>query len=177
MPPQIENPTDLALSPDAVRVLQRIFARYKRVVLVKEFTVGRSGGRVLEVLPIKADGTPELPTVVKLASVSMIQQEWRAYYEHIHNRLPHIAAVSARPTLHVPSGWGGLRYPLAGVGDHDILSLHDFCRQPDVDADRIQMVLERLLRIMDNIWGFHAAAPAFALQPSYDPVLPPNLLL
>src|SRR5215216_5392724 len=137
MPPQIENPTDLDLSLDAVRVLQRIFARYKRVVLIKEFVVGRSGGRVLEVLPIKADGTPELPTVVKLASVSMIQQEWRAYQKHIHNRLPHIASVAARPTIHPASGLGGLRYPMMGSGGHEIIGMRDFCLQPDVGIAHI----------------------------------------
>jgi tetratricopeptide (TPR) repeat protein len=177
MSPQIDNPAGLDLSPDAVKVLQQIFARYKRVVIIKELTGGLSGSRVLEVRPIKVDGTPELPTVVKLATVSMIQQEWRAYQKHIHNRLPHVASVSARPTLLATTGWGGLRYPMMGIGDYDIISLRDFCRQPDVDADYIQTMLERLLRIMDNVWGFSSAAPDFALPPSYDPVLPPNLLL
>src|SRR5689334_5831788 len=132
MNPQIDNPTGLALSADAIHVLRQIFARYKRVIIIKEFSVGLSGGQVLEVRPIKADGTPELPTVVKLETVSMIQQEWRAYQKHIHNRLPRVAAVSARPTLLTTTGWGGLRYPMIGVGDQDILSLRDFCDQPDV---------------------------------------------
>ncbi len=177
MYPQIDKPADLDLSPDAVQVLQRIFARYKRVIIIKEFTAGLSGSRVLEVRPIRADGTPELPTVVKLATVSMIQQEWRAYQKHIHNRLPHVASVSAPPTLLTATGWGGLRYPRIGSGSLDIMSLRDFCRQPDVGADYIQIVLERLLRIMDNVWGFNSAAPNFALGPSYDPVLPPHLLI
>ncbi len=177
MPPQIDNPAGLDLLPEAVRVLQRIFARYKRVIIVKEFTAGLSGGRVLEVRPIKADGTPELPTVVKLATVSMIQQEWRAYQKHIHNRLPYVAAVTTRPTLLAATGWGGLRYPLMGIGDHEIISLRDFCRQPDVGADHVQTVLERLLRIMDNVWGFNYAAPNFALRTSYAAVLPPDLLI
>lgn len=177
MYPQIDNSAGLDLPPDAIQVLKQIFARYKRIIIIREFTVGLSGGRVLEVRPIKADGTPELPTVVKLATVSMIQQEWRAYQKHIHNRLPHIASVSARPTIHSASGWGGLRYPMMGSGSYEIIGLHDFCLQPDVDVAHIQAVLERLLRIMDNVWGFHSAVPAFALQPSYDPVLPPNLLI
>ncbi len=177
MYPQIDNSAGLDLPPDAIQVLQRIFARYKRIIIIKEFTVGLSGGRVLEVRPIKADGTPELPTVVKLATVSMIQQEWRAYQKHIHNRLPHIASVAARPTIHVASGWGGLRYPMMGSGNHDIIGLRDFCLQPDVGVAHIQAVLERLLRIMDNVWGFHSAVPTFALQPSYDPVLPPKILI
>jgi tetratricopeptide (TPR) repeat protein len=177
MPPQIDNPATLELSTDAIAVLQQVFARYRRVVIIKELTGGLSGSRVLEVRPIKIDGTPELPTVVKLGTVSMIQQEWRAYQKHIHNRLPHVASVSARPTLLAGSGWGGLRYPMMGLGDHDIISLRDFCRQPDVDVDYLQTVLDRLLRIMDNVWGFSSAALNFELRPSYDPVLPPNLLL
>jgi tetratricopeptide (TPR) repeat protein len=177
MPPQIDNQAGLELSPDAVAVLQQVFARYRRVIVIKELTGGLSGSRVLEVRPIKVDGTPELPTVVKVGTVSMIQQEWRAYQKHIHNRLPHVASVSARPTLVAGSGWGGLRYPMMGIGDHDIISLRDFCRQPDVDADYLQTVLDRLLRIMDNVWGFSTAAPAFDLRSSYDPALPPNLLL
>jgi tetratricopeptide (TPR) repeat protein len=177
MPPQIDNQADLELSTDAIAVLQQVFARYRRVVIIKELTGGLSGSRVLEVRPIKIDGTPELPTVVKLGTVSMIQQEWRAYQKHIHNRLPHVASVSARPTLLAGSGWGGLRYPMMGLGDHDIISLRDFCRQPDVDVDYLQTVLDRLLRIMDNVWGFSSAAPNFDLRPSYDPALPPNLLL
>ncbi|HET9221761.1 MAG TPA: hypothetical protein VFO07_04620, partial [Roseiflexaceae bacterium] len=177
MPPQIDNPADVELSPDAIAVLQQVFARYRRVVIIKELTGGLSGSRVLEVRPIKIDGTPELPTVVKLGTLSMIQQEWRAYQKHIHNRLPHVASVSARPTLLAGSGWGGLRYPMMGLGDHDIISLRDFCRQPDVDADYLQAVLDRLLRIMDNVWGFSSAAPDFDLRSSYDPALPPNLLV
>src|SRR5215208_4878931 len=163
MYPQIDNSAGLDLPPDAIQVLQQIFARYKRIIIIKEFTVGLSGGRVLEVRPIKADGTPELPTVVKLATVSMIQQEWRAYQKYIHNRLPHIASVAARPTLHSASGWGGLRYPMMGSGTHDIIGLRDFCLQPDVGVAHIQAVLERLLRLMDNVWGFYSAAPSFAL--------------
>jgi tetratricopeptide (TPR) repeat protein len=177
MPPQIDNQADVELSTDAIAVLQQVFARYRRVVIIKELTGGLSGSRVLEVRSIKIDGTPELPTVVKLGTVSMIQQEWRAYQKHIHNRLPHVASVSARPTLLAGSGWGGLRYPMMGLGDHDIISLRDFCRQPDVDVDYLQTVLDRLLRIMDNVWGFSSAAPNFDLRPSYDPALPPNLLL
>src|SRR5688572_31006748 len=123
MTPRIDNPAGVDLSPDTIQVLGKIFARYKRVIILKEFTAGLSGSRVLEVRPIKADGTPELPTVVKLATVSMIQQEWRAYQKHIHNRLPHVAAVSARPTLVAATGWGGLRYPMMGTGDPDIISL------------------------------------------------------
>ncbi|MBC8075812.1 MAG: phosphotransferase, partial [Chloroflexales bacterium] len=177
MPPQIDNLAGLDLLPDTIEVLRRIFARYKRVVIIKEFTAGLSGSRVLEVRPIKADGTPELPTVVKLATVSMIEQEWHAYQQHIHNRLPRSAGVAARPTVLAAAGWGGLRYPAMGSGSPDILSLRDFCCQPDVSPSELALVFERLLRIMDNVWGYNAATPNFAMQASYAGVLPPQLLV
>ena len=177
MTPQIDNLARLDLLPDTLRVLRRIFARYKRVVIIKEFTAGLSGSRVLEVRPIKEDGTPELPTVVKVATLSMIEQEWRAYQQHIHNRLPHSAGVAARPTMLPAAGWGGLRYPAMGGGGADILSLRDFCAQPDVSPHDLALVFERLFRIMDNVWGYHAATPGFALEPSYAAALPPQLLV
>jgi hypothetical protein len=177
MYPQIDNPSSLELSEEAIEVLRRVFAGYRRVVVLKEFGAGKSGGRVLEVRPIKADGTPELPTVVKVATTSLIQQEWKAYRAHIENRLPHIATVGARPTIFLSAGLGGLRYPMVGIGGQEIVSLREFCDQPDVGEERVQAVLERLLRIMDNVWGFHHAAPDFDMRGSYDAALPPNLLL
>lgn len=177
MQPSLENLAGVALSPEAVLVLQRIFARYKRINIVREFSAGLSGSRVLEVRPIKADGTPELPTVVKLATLSMIQREWRAYQQHIQNRLPHVAVVNRRPTLIAAAGWGGLRYPLLGAGDHDIVSLGDFMRHPGVGVEQLQKLLERLLRIMDNVWGYHHPAGVAAQQPSYELALPPGLVL
>ncbi len=66
---------------------------------------------------------------------------------------------------------------MIGIGDQDIISLRDLCRQPDIDADRIQTILERLLRIMDNIWGFTSPHPASRCCPATTPMLPPQLLL
>ena len=58
---QLENPGLVDLQAEAVQVLGTIFAGYEKVVIKKEFSNGLSGGRVLEVRPIKAGGTPELP--------------------------------------------------------------------------------------------------------------------
>ncbi|MBI1878225.1 MAG: hypothetical protein HYR94_08370, partial [Chloroflexi bacterium] len=99
MPPQLENPKNLDLPPEVGQVLKVMFAAYRRVVIRKEFGNGLSGGRVIEVRPIKANGKPELPTIAKLASISLIQKEWQAYQQHIHHRLPHIAEITAKPVL------------------------------------------------------------------------------
>jgi tetratricopeptide (TPR) repeat protein len=79
--------------------------------------------------------------------------------------------------MFLSAGLGGLRYPMVSIGGQEIVSLHEFCDQPDVGEERVQAVLERLLRIMDNVWGFHRAVPDFDMRGSYDAVLPPHLLL
>lgn len=177
MSPQIDNIAGLDLPPEAEQVLRRIFGRYKRVIITGEFSAGLSGSRVLAVRPIKLDGTPELPTVVKLASTSMIRREWRAYQSHIHNRLAHVAPLNARPTLLAETGWGGLRYPLVSSGSQDVLSLRAYFQLSDVGAEQLRAVLERLLRIMDSIWSFGAVEPDFSYQEGYDAALPSNLLV
>lgn len=176
MAPQIDNYAGVDLNPDTIQVLRRIFARYKRVRIIKEFTAGLSGSRVFEVRAIKADGTPELPTVVKVASVSMIEQEWQAYRQHIQNRLPRIAGVTARPTM-LAAGWGGLRYPAMGSGSPDIQSLSDYYHEPDLSPRDLALVLERLLHIMDNVWGYYTVTPEFVLKASYARKLPPQLVV
>lgn len=177
MSPKIENPARLALAPGVVQVLQEMFAGYQKIVLIKEFGNGLSGGRVIEVRPIKANGAPELPTVVKLAAVSSIQKEWQAYREHLQNRLPQIPQVQARPVILPKVGWGGLRYTLLGDGSCEVVGLRDYVRQAETTPQQIDQACARLFKIMHNIWGFHQLVEDFAWQPSYDPILPVNLLI
>jgi tetratricopeptide (TPR) repeat protein len=177
MMPQIDNITGQTLSPEAEQVLRRIFARYKRIVITREFNAGLSGSRVFEVRPVKSDGTPELPTVVKLATLSMIRQEWRAYQNHIHNRLPHVASATTRPTLVADTGWGGLRYPMVASTTSEVVSLERYVMLGDVTVAQLETALERLVRIMDNVWSYGTTTPAFVYQHSYNSILPPNLVL
>jgi hypothetical protein len=177
MPPKIENSANVPLAPASEDLLQRIFARYKKVILEKEFSKGLSGGRVFAVRPIRGDGAPELPTVVKLAPVSLIQQEWQAYQQHVLNRLPRISQVSARPILLREAGLGGLRYTMGGDGTFEVMSLHDYCRSPETSVDQISAALHHLFRIMHNIWSFQSMCQDFHLRASYDMVLPVNLLV
>lgn len=175
--PQIDNITGQPLAPEAEQVLRRIFARYKRIVITREFNAGLSGSRVFEVRPVKKDGTPELPAVVKLATISMIRQEWRAYRNHIHNRLPHVASATTRPTLMAETGWGGLRYPMIAGTTSEVVSLERYVTMPDVTVTQLEAALNRLVRIMDNVWNHAVSKPAWVFQHSYARVLPPDLVL
>jgi tetratricopeptide (TPR) repeat protein len=175
--PAIENPAKIELSIAVEQVLEVMFAGYRRVVIRKEFGQGLSGARVLEVRPIKADGTPELPAVVKTAAIGQVEKEWQAYQQHIRRRLPYIAEIRAAPVLLPQLGWGGLRYTLMGGGTFEVVTLLEHCRQTELTGGDVCSVLERLFRIMQNIWDYHHPNPDFQLQSSYDQVLPVNLLI
>ena len=177
MPPKIENPAKVLLTPEAERILQRIFAHYGKIIIKKEFGSGLSGGRVFEVDPVRADGVPELPTVIKLAPVSLIQQEWQAYRQHVQNRLPRISQVTAPPALLQQIGWGGLRYTMMGEGAFEVVSMYDYCRQAETSVAQIRTVIDYLLRIMHNVWGHNYTNENFLFQASYDQMLPVNLLV
>ncbi len=178
MSPAIENPEKLALPAAAEQVLQAMFAGYRRVVIKKTFGSSLSGGCVIEVRPIKADGTSELPAVVKLAAISLVEKEWLAYQRHIRHRLPNVAEITAEPVPLPETCWSGLRYPLmGGGGTFEIVTLCDYCRREEVTVDDIRSVLERLFRIMERAWNFNYANSEFHMQPSYDRLLPVNLLI
>lgn len=177
MSPKIENSAEIALTAEVVHVLQRIFANYRKIIIRKEFSHGLSGGRVLEVRPVRPNGAPELPTIVKLAPISLIQQEWQAYQQHLQHRLPLISLLMAEPVLLHELGMGGLRYAMSGDGTFEVVSLHDYCRQAETSADRLHTMMNHLFRSMDNIWSHSNICENFHPHSSYDGVLPVNLLV
>ena len=178
MQPAIENPGKLALPAAVEQALKAMFAGYRRVIIGKAFGNSLSGGRVIEAQPIRADGVPELPTVVKMAAISLIQKEWQAYRQHIQRRLPYVAEVIAEPVFLPEAGWGGLRYTLMGGGGaFEVMSLGDYCRRSDLSARDIRLIMERLFMIMQHLWKYHRPQNEFQLALSYDRLLPVNLLV
>jgi hypothetical protein len=172
----IENPKNLPLLPEAKHVLQTMFADYQRVVIEKEFGGGSSGSQVFLICPTRSNGVPELPAVVKMGSVSLIQREWQAYRDYICDRLPNSVSVRGPPVFAPNNGWGGLRYPLVGSGTFEIESLHSYCRRASLED--VRFVLEaRLLKVMEQGMQYHRLSSAFHLRASYDQVLPVNLLI
>ncbi len=171
----IENPRQLNISTTTKQLLTAMFAGYRRIILRKAFGHGLSGSQVLELRPIKTDGTPELPGVVKIATISLIQKEWQAYQQHIHQRLPYVAEIKASPVLHHHTGWGGLRYTLMGGSTFEIISLHEYLSRPDLTPNHIQTTLERLFRIMHHIWSFNQPDEHFYFATDYNHLLPVNL--
>ena len=172
----VDNPRALSLPPDTGPILRAMFSAYRRVTITEELAGGFSGSRVFVVLPLRADGLPELPAVVKLGPRSLIDREWQAYQNHIQNRLPGGAAIQGPPCAASETDWAGLRYPLVGSGTFTVESLEGYYRQ--ATAEDLRYVLEmRLFRQLGSLWRFNQPAPDFALRNSYDHLLPVNLLI
>jgi hypothetical protein len=153
-----------------------MFAAHSRVTITEELAGGFSGSRVFVVQPLRHDGLPELPAVVKLGPFPLVQQEWQAYRQQVHNRLPGVAAIQGPPSAPRDGGWAGLRYPLVGSGTFNVESLQQYYGQ--AGAGDLRYVLEmRLFRQLGALWRFNRPAPAFALRDSYDTLLPVNLML
>jgi hypothetical protein len=176
--PQINNPANLTLLPEEKNILKTMFASYQRVTIKQEFVGGLSGGRVFLVRPIKSEHSPDLPAVVKIAPIGLIREEWQAYQDHVHKRLPSIAEVTDEPVLPPDSLWGGLRYTLIGEGGtFEIESLHSYCRRASI-ANIRYVLEERLFAIAGpNWWQFNEAKADWPVQASYDFLLPVNLLI
>ena len=174
--PQIDNPTNLSLSPQEENVLQAMFAGYQRLSIENELGGGLSGGRVLVVRPIKKEHAPQLPAVVKVAPAGLVQREWQAYRDWVHGTLPSTADMIGAPVLPPGNPLGGLRYTLMGeAGTYEIESLDSYCRHASI-ADIRHVLRDQLFQIVGSHWWlFSEARAAWPLQTSYDFLLPVNL--
>ncbi len=165
----------IPLPPQVKKVLKEMFAAYSRLVVKHEFSEGFSGSRVFLVRPICEDGRPELPSIVKVDYFDRIEKEWQAYQKCIYNRLPNVAKISGQPIYPPGSQHGGLRYPLAGDGAFNVVSLQDYCQQAPIE--KIAYVLERLFKSLGKLWEQKKVQPDLHLHTAYDSFLPPNLVL
>jgi len=176
MTPTIQNPKQIPLPPAAGAILAGLFAEHRQVILKNELTGGQSGSRVFIVSPVQNVGVPNLPVVVKMAPAPLIEREWQAYRQFIEGKFPGVAEIKGRPVFSEDGDWAGLRYALVGGGTFETESLLAYCHH--ARPDDIQFVLAaRLFQSMENARLFSAVEPRFAARPSYDAILPVNLLI
>lgn len=174
-PVQFVNDEDILLTAPEQEVLARLFIGYRQLVIKGEIGGGFGGGRVLLVRPVQENGA-ELPAIIKLGQAAIIQQEWGAFARHVHRKVPKVAHIEGEPVFTADSGWGGIRYPLAGDGRFPIESLGMFCHHATVED--LSYVLEyQLFPSIDALWQDAQPAYEFPLGRSLDPVLPVNLVV
>ncbi len=178
MGPAIQNPKNFTLCPDVGAILQAMFSTCQRVVIKQDFSaLGFSGSHVYLVHPIREDGSPALPSVVKIASVSLIDKEWHAYQACIQDRLPSVAKVRGKPTFLSGGQYGGLCYDLFGEEIFEVQPLRIYAGKADQQALDFVMA-DQLLPSLRRLWDFGRQSRAeFPLHVCYDQILPINLRL
>jgi len=175
--PVIKKARNIHLNPEMEAVLRAMFSDFDSIAVEAEFGYGLSGGRAFRVSPVKSGRPAQLPAVVKIAPIGLIQQEWEAYKTWVENTLPGIARIEFAPISLPGIPWGGLRYALVGAGVFEIQSLHDYYYKASTD-DLLWVLEKNLFRIMGPRWWLNSQAElVFQMQADYDALLPVNLLI
>lgn len=180
MLPRVENQTSSTLCPATRHVLQAMFPGYIRLVIKHDFSqFGYSGSWIYLLHPFKIRRGHELPVVVKVASISLIQKEWQAYKHHIRYYWIGIADLRDEPVFVEKEQLAGLCYKFIGGNIFKPRSLRDYCFDTETSTDDICFVLSQRLLHMIKKRVIHPSRIEFdyPLQAIYDMVLPVNLLL
>lgn len=175
----IELPRNVILTVTEQQLLSLLLAKATKLVVVTEFTDGRTPTRVLLVRPVAADGVLELPAVVKLGPRALIEPEWQATQRQVLDRLPNFAAVRGEPIYFEDETgklWGALRYAQVGDGVFDIESLSRYVSHATIQ-DLWQVLANRLFRQLGTLWGNTQQRASISFQQRYDSILPVNLLV
>lgn len=175
--PRLRVAGDIHLTAEVETVLRTMFSQFSQVAIEGEFGQGFSGSHVFRVRLVERGGRTQLPAVIKIAPIGLIQEEWRAYHTWVENTLPNIARIDGSPTFPPHSLWGGLRYVLVGGGTFTVKSLHEYYQEASLD-DLLWILEDRLFQIMgQNWWWDNRTDRTFQMQTDYDTLLPINLLV
>lgn len=154
------------------RVAALLFGAHRRVIFIRAFSGGYSGGRVFLVRPVQQDGA-ELHTVVKFDTVAGIAREWEAYRRCIENRLAQTAVIHTPPVFIEAENMGAIRYSMAGDGVFEVLPLTEFVKQ--ADAAQLAARMSRLLQSMEALWrASKQPQPAVQIRTVFPDFVPPS---
>jgi serine/threonine protein kinase len=169
--------SNIELAVEVKAVLRAMFRTFSQIAIEAEFSRGFSGSHVFRGRLIESGGRAHLPAIIKIATVGLIQKEWRAYQTLVEHTLPNIARLEASPMVPTDSLWGGLHYSLVGGGTFGVQSLHDYYREANVD-DMCWVLENRLFEVLGpNWWLDNRTDRAYQMQTDYDRLLPVNLLI
>ncbi len=165
------------LGPREMRVLEDMFRNHERVDVLRALEGGHRAAQLLLVRPVRADGRPEPPAVVKLADRRAVLHERRRYDLLVRHALPPNSARLLEPPS-VPDGtpYGGLKYTFAvplEVGQP--LSLGELALQ--LQADEVERLIHALFEKFGPQWWLQRQPYQFSVWREYEHVLPPALVV
>jgi len=159
-------------------ILQKMFPEHSRILVEEEFVGDSFSGSWVFLVQRFRGGRPELPVVVKIASVSLIEREWQAYNKYIRDKWPRTAPIRDKPVLASDVVLSGLYYDLVGEGLFPVQSLRSYSLKEATTVENIERMLTRFAEVMDHVISrYHNTEFRIHLRAIYDPVLPVNLLV
>lgn len=173
----IDTPRALQLTAPDKQLIGTLFGQATKVVVLSEFTDGRTATRVLLVRATAHDGVEELPAVVKLGQRTLIETEWQATQSQVLDRLPGFAAVSGAPVYLADDAGeqrGALRYAQVGDGIFAVESLSRYSSHATIQ-DLWQVLANRLFHQLGRLWQATQQRATISFQQRYDAILPVNL--
>ncbi|MCB9138488.1 MAG: hypothetical protein H6642_09090 [Caldilineaceae bacterium] len=174
--PDILNFSDRRLPDDMRELLVVMYEGCRKIKIVDEYDDGQSDTRVFTIKPYGPSGRGMLPEVVKIGPTPIILQEHRASADFLKDSLSGFVPAKEDP-VPTPDGLlAGLRYAQVGDGRHPVQSLRAYCTTADLH-ELWEVLEERLLSQLDDIWNAERKQERTALLRSYDRVLPVSLIL
>ncbi|HRV96452.1 MAG TPA: hypothetical protein P5526_30135 [Anaerolineae bacterium] len=172
----IRTSAGIELPPQIKSVLQAMFPNFQRIAVEAKLDGGFSGSYVYRVRLIEANLSDEL-AIVKIAPVSLIEQEQQAYEKWVKLKLPNTTRVDVSSALSEDRLWKGLRYTIAGGGVFQVKSLYDYYQIADIE-DIAHVIRQRLFEVLGQRWWWNSwTEPSFQMQTDYDDLLPLNLII
>ena len=170
---EIEQPAGLLLDPEEDRLLRGLFQRYQRLLIQQEFLSGYSGARTFLLIPVRADGRSDAPTIAKLGHREDIEREYANYEAFVKRTLPPVTARIQAPPVALKNGdCAALQYTFIGEPGSRPVSL----RQALLDDPNPEL-LTRIFETFGPNWWMQRAPWTFRLAQEYDRLLPPHWIL
>ncbi len=170
---EIERPAGLHLNPEEDALLRGLFQRYHRLIIQQEFLSGYSGARTFMLIPVRADGRSDAPTIAKLGRKTNIEQEYANYDAFVKRTLPPVTArIQAPPVMLKRGEKAALQYTFIGEPGTKPVSLRQTLLE---DAD--PRLLTRLFETFGPNWWMQRTPWTFRLAQEYDRLLPPHWML
>ncbi|MCB0178489.1 MAG: AAA-like domain-containing protein [Anaerolineae bacterium] len=174
--PDIRTSAGIELPPQVISVLQTMFPNFWRIAVEAKLDGGFSGSYIYRVRLVRADHQDEL-AVVKVAPVSLIEQEQEAYKRWVQDNLPKTAHINNVSALSEDGLWKGLRYTVAGGGIFPVESLYDYYQTAAIE-DIANLMEKRLFEVLGRRWWWRGRTESsFQMQTNYDDLLPLNLII
>lgn len=169
----IETAAGTSLNPGEIKLLQALFAKYRRLIVQHEFMSGYSGARTFLARPVKADGQSDAETIIKIGPRKDIETEYQHYDAFVKDRLPPLTArIQKTPVAFRGGAQAAIQYTcIAEPGKSPVSLRQALLSNPD------PALILQLFNTFGAYWWMQRQPYTFRLGQEYDRLLPPHLVM